>query len=113
MDTQITTRSTLLDPIRLDWTIAELIEWLGEDDVRQHDDALRDPLALIEAELTGSSWAAIPSTVALIRSIAGAVRAAPALGTIGIGSLMPSSHGEQSDLAPHGGHGRARSAQPA
>lgn len=108
----MTTRPALLDPIRLDWTIAELVEWLGED-ARQHDDALRHPLALIEAELTGSSWTVLPSTVALIRSIVGAVRAAPALGTIRIGSLMPSTRGEQSALAPHGGHGRVRSAQPA
>lgn len=59
-----------LGPISRDWTIAELITWLSDDDARQHDPALRHPLSLIEAALTGAPWSRTPSTVALVRSLA-------------------------------------------
>ncbi len=68
MDTPLTTLSSDLEPIDPNWTIAELVEWLS-DDARQHDPALQQPLALIEAALTGSAWSRSPSTVALIRSL--------------------------------------------
>lgn len=70
-----------------DWTIADLLQW-ASDDRHQHDASLRDPLVLIESALTGSSWARQPSTVALTRSIAAAVRATPSLGLLSIGSLF-------------------------
>ncbi|WP_102194100.1 hypothetical protein [Microbacterium aurantiacum] len=73
MDTLITSERTLLDPIAPDWTIAELLEWLG-DESRQHDAALRHPLARIEAAVTGETWHGTPSTVALIRSLAASAR---------------------------------------
>lgn len=63
-----------LGPIDRDWTIGELLSWL-EDDARTHDPALREPLALIEAAVTGTPWPTTPSTVALIRSLAAASRA--------------------------------------
>ncbi len=62
-----------LAPIQPDWTIAELVARLT-DDARQHDPALRHPLALVEAAVTGARWTGEPSTVALIRSLAAAVR---------------------------------------
>lgn len=86
MDTLIASQSSVLGPIEPDWTIAELIHWLS-DDSRQHDAALRHPLSGIEAELTGAHWAGTPSTVALIRSLADAVRVDPALRSIRIRDL--------------------------
>ena len=67
-----------LGPIQRDWTIGELLAWL-QDDARTHDPALREPLALIEAAVTGTPWPTTPSpvapsTVALIRSLAAASR---------------------------------------
>ncbi|MFY9713625.1 MAG: hypothetical protein WAK00_09125 [Microbacterium sp.] len=111
MDTSTARRPLFLDPIEPDWTIRDLIEWLGEDS-RQHDAALRYPLAVIEAALTGSRWSGAPSTVALVRSIAGAVRVAPALGTIRIGSLARSTHTEPSAPAADASLGRVRSDRP-
>jgi hypothetical protein len=73
MSTPTTTLASNLGPINPDWTIAELVEWLS-DDSRQHDPALQHPLAVIEAAMTGEQWSRTPSTVALIRSIAAAVR---------------------------------------
>lgn len=63
-----------LGPIQQDWTIGELLAWL-EDETRTHDPALREPLARIEAAVTGTPWptapsTVAPSTVALIRSLA-------------------------------------------
>ncbi|WP_226531061.1 hypothetical protein [Microbacterium paraoxydans] len=58
-----------LGPISPDWTIDDLVVWLA-DDARQHDPALRPPLAAIETALSGESWTRAPATVALIRSLA-------------------------------------------
>ncbi|RUQ03281.1 hypothetical protein D8M34_16840 [Microbacterium sp. HSID17254] len=62
-----------LGPIQQDWTIGELLAWL-QDDSRTHDPALREPLARIEAAVTGTPWPSSPSTAALIRSLAAASR---------------------------------------
>lgn len=86
MDTIIATKPSHLGPIDSDWTIAELVEWLS-DDVRQHDRALQHPLTRIEAAVTGSRWGGTPSTTALIRSLADAVRADPALRAVRIRDL--------------------------
>ncbi|MDF2509591.1 MAG: hypothetical protein K0Q52_3450 [Microbacterium sp.] len=68
MSTLKTTSATDLGPIRLDWTIGQLVDWLS-DDSRTHDPVLQHPLAAIEAALTGEDWSRTPSTVALIRSL--------------------------------------------
>ncbi|MGO4488794.1 hypothetical protein [Microbacterium sp. 2RAF4] len=88
MDTTGATRTSDSGPIVSDWTIAQLLEWLS-DDAHQHDVTLQHPLARIEARITGAHWARTPSTVALIRSIAVAVRDDPALRTIRIRELEP------------------------
>ncbi|MFT4260479.1 hypothetical protein [Microbacterium sp.] len=74
MSTLIAMSSPVLGPINPEWTIIELVEWLGAEDARQHDASLQHPLALIEAAVTGVPWASPPSTVALIRSLAVAAR---------------------------------------
>jgi hypothetical protein len=86
MDTLIATRKSDHGPIDPDWTIGDLIHWLS-DDVRQHDAALRHPLACVEALLTGTEWSGTPSTVALIRSITDAAREDPRLRSIRIHEL--------------------------
>lgn len=89
MDTFFATESPDIGPIDPDWTIDVLVEWLS-DDSRQHDPALRRPLARIDAELTGARWAGSPSTVALIRSIADAAIGDPAIRRIRIRDLAGS-----------------------
>ncbi|MCV0334209.1 hypothetical protein [Microbacterium sp.] len=88
MNTHLASRPSETVPINPDWTIAQLLEWLS-DDVRQHDVMLQHPLARIEALMTGARWARTPSTVALIRSIAAAVRDEPVRGSIRVGELSP------------------------
>lgn len=77
-----------LGPIIPEWTISELVAWLSVES-RQHDPALRGPLMLIETALTGATWTGEPSTVALIRSLAAAVRTQGDLRIIDV--LSPSS----------------------
>jgi hypothetical protein len=97
MDTSSGTDQPTLGPIKPDWTIAELIEWLS-DDVRQHDRALQHPLTRIEAAVTGSRWGGTPSTIALIRSLVDAVRADPALRAVRIRTLHRQEPQETSAL---------------
>ncbi|OIJ32314.1 hypothetical protein [Microbacterium sp. LCT-H2] len=89
-----------LGPIDPDWTIGELLAWL-EDDARTHDSSLREPLARIEAAVTGTPWPTAPSpvapsTVALIRSLAVASRSG-GLSRVRIAHFAPNPAGmEQS-----------------
>lgn len=82
-----TSLDDLLKPIISDWTIRDLLEWLS-DDARTHDDALRHPLRVIDAALTGASWQQEPSTIALVRSIAAAVQTAPRLRNMRLDDLL-------------------------
>lgn len=111
MDTVTTRTGMLLDPIDPEWTIAQLLDWLG-DDSRQHDDALRHRLAVIEAALTGAPWSATPSTVALIRSIADAARRTPSFRRIRISSLAQHRRSDPSPLAPDARLGEVRLPRP-
>lgn len=80
----LATGTEVLAPIPLDWTIVELVDWLS-DDSRQHDPALRHPLAVIEAAVTCAAWVGTPSTVALIRSLAASARTH---GSVRLGALV-------------------------
>ena len=99
MDTLSATRTPDAGPISPDWTTGQLLDWLS-DDAREHDATLRGPLARIEALLTGAHWARTPSTVALIRSIAGAVRDQPELRSIRIRDLGPQPTPGESERIP-------------
>lgn len=99
MDTRIASTPSNPGPIDLDWTIGQLLEWLS-DDIRQHEVTLQHPLARIEAQMTGAHWARTPSTVALIRSIAAAVRNAPARASIRISELSPPQTPRVSERIP-------------
>lgn len=92
MSTQSTTVDQLLAPILPDWTIRDLLDWLS-DDARAHDPALRDPLMLIDAVLTGTPWSREPSTVALIRSIASTVQTSPHRRNMRLDDLLPRPRG--------------------
>lgn len=94
----------LLEPIISDWTIRDLLEWLSED-ARTHDDALRRPLRVIDAALTGASWQQEPSTIALVRSIAAAVQTAPRLRNMRLDDLLPRAAWIRN--APRGGDSAA------
>ncbi|WP_022878208.1 hypothetical protein [Microbacterium sp. B19] len=67
-------------PITSDWSLAELLEWIGADDDRCHDDRLRGLLEAIDPGPQVGSGA----VVVLVRSLAARVVADPALGAVRI-----------------------------
>ncbi|WP_223622645.1 hypothetical protein [Microbacterium sp. EST19A] len=87
MTQPFTTLDDVLAPILPDWTIRDLLEWLS-DDTRLTDEALRDPLMIIDAALTRSRWTHEPSSVALTRSIASTVQASPRLRNMRLDDLL-------------------------
>ena len=88
MTTPFTTLDDVLAPILPDWTIRDLLEWLSND-TRTLDDALRGPLMIVEAALTGSPWTHEPSAAALTRSIVSTVQASPRLRNMRLDDLLP------------------------
>lgn len=78
MDTAITTEQLDLGPIDPNWTIEQLLDHLT-DDSALGDPALAPVLRRVEAAVTGVDWTRTPSVVALVRSLALAVGAAPEL----------------------------------
>jgi hypothetical protein len=98
MDTPLASEPLDLGPIDPDWTISELLQWLS-DDIRQHDAALQQPLTRIEALITGTRWRGTPTTVALIRSLAAAVRSDAALPRTRMRDLDPHDAPEPHDAA--------------
>lgn len=87
MTHSLTTERQDLGPISPNWTIRELVDWLS-DDTRVHDHTIHPALVLIETALTGASWTGTPSTIALIRSLAAAVRTE---GDVRISDVLSSS----------------------
>jgi hypothetical protein len=81
MSTSQATVSPTVGPVGPDWTIQDLVAWIADDDARSHDEALRPLLSAILADLAPDLSPALTprSPVALVRSIASRVRAAPAL----------------------------------
>ncbi|MFK4836593.1 hypothetical protein ACI3KY_12775 [Microbacterium sp. ZW T2_14] len=81
MFTSDATASATIGPVASDWTIDELIAWIGADDARSHDEALRPLLAGVLAGLAPDAAPALTprSPVALVRAITSRLRATPAL----------------------------------
>ena len=80
-------------PVLSDWTIGELLEWIGEDDARCHDATLAGVIAEIDdalARRTGAEASVLAPTspVPLVRSLAARVRTDPALREARVGDLV-------------------------
>lgn len=65
-------------PIEPKWTVSELLDWIGADDARCHDDRLHGLLSTVERAL-GADADGAGSTIVLVRSIVARVAAEPAL----------------------------------
>lgn len=80
----------LFGPIDPDWTLAELLDWLADDDSRSEEE--HRILARIEAAASTAAgappWAGAPGAVALVRSLDALRRALPALGSVRLGELL-------------------------
>lgn len=86
-------------PIDQNWTIAELLDRLAQDE--QNWESLGPELARIEAAASdlagGAAWGRTPSTVALVRSLAGLCRTAPEVRGLSVGRLLAT------ELSPRAG----------
>lgn len=77
-------------PIDLKWTVSELLDWIGADDARCHDERLDGLLNAVERAL-GSDADRARSTVFLVRSIVARVLAEPALRDLRLDELCDTS----------------------
>lgn len=72
-------------PITAEWTLSELLEWIGADDSRCHDERLR---GLLDAIDPGAPVAPSGAVVVRVRSLAARVVADPALGAMRVGDAL-------------------------
>lgn len=71
-------------PITAEWTLSELLGWIGADDSRCHDERLRGLLDAIDPGAPVGSG----TVVVRVRSLAARVVADPALGAMRIGDVL-------------------------
>ena len=88
-----------VSPLRADWTIVQLLEWIGADDVRCHDVRLRGILDAIDRALSPSPAVVMAGVVTLVRSLAMRV-AEPGVGERTLGEFVGA--GEPEESAPAG-----------
>ena len=96
----------VLSPLTLDWTIGELLAWIGAEDARCHDEGLAELLdAVLSALRPGSPRAAgsPSSTVSLVREVAVRVSEEPAVGRRRLAELTVAAvhrRGDRESSAP-------------
>lgn len=83
----------LTSPIRPDWTVCGLLNWIAADDGRCHDARLDDLLDAIDRAL-GAVPAGVGSTVVLVRSLALRVAEVPTLGELRLGDIVTGADDE-------------------
>lgn len=74
-------------PLAPDWTIDALLEWIGADDARCHEERLRPVLDAATRPLGSSSTPLRGAVVAGVRVLASRVAAEPTLGERTLGAL--------------------------
>lgn len=100
MTRDATTTTPLGAPIPANWTMTALLARLSDDQMLDDRDLLL-PLAALEAAVTGSTWTRPPAVVALVRSLAAAVAAEPALRDRTVAELLANADHVGSASAPH------------
>lgn len=70
--------SFVLSPLTLDWTIGELLAWIGAEDARCHDEGLAEAVGAVNRALGETAVASVTPVVA-VRSLARRVASEPAL----------------------------------
>ncbi|MDQ1113354.1 hypothetical protein QE418_002802 [Microbacterium testaceum] len=70
----------VLSPLTLDWTIGELLAWIGAEDARCHEEGLADAVHAVNRALGETAVTSVTPVVA-VRSLAMRVASEPALGT--------------------------------
>lgn len=93
-------------PLTLDWTITQLLDWIGAEDARCHDERLTELLDAVLAALSPGSPRAAGSpsrTVSLVREVAVRVSEEPAAGRRRLAELTVAAvhrRGDRESSAP-------------
>lgn len=87
--------TVFVSPLRADWTIVQLLDWIGADDARCHDIRLRAILDAVDRALHPDSPRAGGSVVMLVRSLAMRVAADPGVGERTLGGLVGAREPEE------------------
>lgn len=90
--------SVFVSPLGADWTIAQLLEWIGADDARCHDVRLRGILDAIDLALHPDRRVEAAGVVALVRSVAMRVAGEPGVGERTLGEVVGVREDEASRL---------------
>ena len=77
----------LESPVCLDWTLAELLDWIAAADARCHDERLIGVWDAIDRALAPTT-APTPTAVVLVRALALRVAADPSLGRRRLGDVI-------------------------
>lgn len=114
MTSHFAPESPFAAPIDQNWTIAELLDRLAQDE--QSWESLGPELARIEAaasDLAGRAvWSRTPSTVALVRSLAGLCRTAPGVRGLSVGRLLATELSPRADSVCSASGPRREAPQP-
>lgn len=88
MNDLIADEALILGPVSPDWTIAEMLSWIGADDARCHDERL---VGALDAVCRALDPGAVPLTgrvVALVRQLAMQVSMRPGSGERTVGEVV-------------------------
>lgn len=87
----------VLGPVGSDWTIAEMLAWIGADDARCHDERLAGILDAVCRALDPGAAPATGRVVGLVRAVAMQVSARPAWGERRVGEVVGTPVGAARD----------------
>ena len=88
--------SVFVSPLDADWTIVQLLEWIGADDARCHDVRLFGILDAVDRALRPDTSRASGAVVSLVRSLAMRVAAEPDAGRRTLGEVVGAPGAETS-----------------
>jgi hypothetical protein len=88
MNQLIAYEALVLGPVSPDWTIAEVLAWIGADDARCHDERLVGILDAVRRALDPGAAPVTGRVVVLVRAVAMQVAAQPAWGEWRVGEVV-------------------------
>ncbi|MCJ1708029.1 hypothetical protein [Microbacterium sp. VKM Ac-2923] len=89
--------SLFFGPLTLDWTIAEMLAWIGAEDARCHDERLAGILDAVRRALDPGAAPVTGRVVGLVRTVAMRVSAQPGSGERRVGEVVGAPAGSVRD----------------
>ncbi|MBB3156438.1 hypothetical protein FHS07_000122 [Microbacterium proteolyticum] len=88
MNRSLSLESSFFGPMSPDWTVADLLAWIGADDARCHDERLVRILDAVCRALDPGTTPATGRVVGLVRAVAMRVAAQPGSGERLVGEVV-------------------------